>query len=210
MSVQRGDVVMIDWPYSDRMGSKVRPAIVVQVDPLNVRIADTVLIAITGTTRRAGNVEVVIDPGTETGSGLWRTSVASCNNLMPRNEPTPSQALALDQGPARRRHPRRHRLAVLEAPRQSAAMGAFTATAARLGRPDRPALRARLDVSRPVLAPAAPRRRHSTVAAGFSAGVLHRPSRQVRPRQGVGAGAARRPDPAGRCLGRPGDVDRDL
>lgn len=46
MSVRRGDVVWVDWPYSDRTGSKVRPAVVVQDDPYNGLIADTVLVLI--------------------------------------------------------------------------------------------------------------------------------------------------------------------
>jgi hypothetical protein len=28
MSVSRGQVVRVDWPYSDRTGSKVRPALI--------------------------------------------------------------------------------------------------------------------------------------------------------------------------------------
>jgi hypothetical protein len=31
----RGEVVEVDWPYSDLMGSKNRPAVVVQADFLN-------------------------------------------------------------------------------------------------------------------------------------------------------------------------------
>lgn len=33
--VQRGDVVVVDFPYSDQTGSKLRPALVVQADALN-------------------------------------------------------------------------------------------------------------------------------------------------------------------------------
>jgi mRNA interferase MazF len=82
MSVQRGDVVMIDWPYSDRTGGKVRPALVVQADFLNGLIADTVLVSITGTTRGAPSIEVPLDSAVETRSGLRMQSVASCNNLL--------------------------------------------------------------------------------------------------------------------------------
>jgi hypothetical protein len=32
MRVKRGDVVLVDYPYSDRAGSKVRPCVVVQND----------------------------------------------------------------------------------------------------------------------------------------------------------------------------------
>ena len=32
MNFSRGDVVLVDYPFSDRTGSKVRPALVVQND----------------------------------------------------------------------------------------------------------------------------------------------------------------------------------
>jgi hypothetical protein len=31
----RGEVVLVDWPFSDPSGSKLRPAVVVQADFLN-------------------------------------------------------------------------------------------------------------------------------------------------------------------------------
>jgi hypothetical protein len=33
--MNRGDVVTVDWPFSDRTGSKLRPAVAVQADFLN-------------------------------------------------------------------------------------------------------------------------------------------------------------------------------
>jgi len=43
--MNRADIVLIDWPYSDRTGSKLRPAVVVvQADYLNGLIDDTVLV----------------------------------------------------------------------------------------------------------------------------------------------------------------------
>ncbi len=87
MSVRRGDVVRVDWPYSDRTGSKVRPAVVVQDDAFNVRIADTVLALVSRTQRAVGATEVEIDPVVETRCGLRYRSVVSWNNL-----------LTLDQG----------------------------------------------------------------------------------------------------------------
>jgi mRNA-degrading endonuclease toxin of MazEF toxin-antitoxin module len=32
MKVRRGDIVLVDFPYSDQTGRKVRPALVVQAD----------------------------------------------------------------------------------------------------------------------------------------------------------------------------------
>jgi len=82
MKVSRGDVVRVDWPFSDRTGSKTRPALVVQADILNGRIADTILVLISRTQRGVGMTEVLIDPAVETQSGLRYASVASCNNLL--------------------------------------------------------------------------------------------------------------------------------
>jgi len=39
--MNRGDVVLVDWPFSDLSGSKLRPAIVVQADFLNGLLDDT-------------------------------------------------------------------------------------------------------------------------------------------------------------------------
>jgi mRNA interferase MazF len=76
------NIVRVDWPYSDRTGSKVRPALVVQADTLNGLIADTVLVLISRTQRSVGMTEVLIDPAIESGCGLRYPSVASCNNLL--------------------------------------------------------------------------------------------------------------------------------
>jgi mRNA interferase MazF len=82
MSVRRGEVVWVDWPFSDRTGSKLRPAVVVLDDSLNGRIADTVLVLMSRTQRAVGKTEVLIDPAVETASGLRYRSAASCNNLL--------------------------------------------------------------------------------------------------------------------------------
>src|SRR5437764_137047 len=82
MSVRRGDVVRVDWPYSDRTGSKVRPAVVVQSDALNSTIADTVLVLVSRTRRAVGTTEVLIDPAVESACGLRYPSVVSCSNLL--------------------------------------------------------------------------------------------------------------------------------
>src|SRR5437762_11129595 len=44
----RGDVVLVDWPFSDLTGSKLRPAIVVQADFLNGIIDDTIYVKVQG------------------------------------------------------------------------------------------------------------------------------------------------------------------
>jgi mRNA interferase MazF len=80
--MNRGDVVLVDWPYSDRTGSKLRPAVVVQADLLNGLIDDTILVQITRTAHAIPGTEVAIDPALETGSGLGHLSFASCANLL--------------------------------------------------------------------------------------------------------------------------------
>lgn len=82
MSVRRGDIVWVDWPYSDRTGSKVRPVVVVQEDAYNRLLADTVLALISRTQRAVGATEVEIDPAAEPYSGLRHRSVVSCNSLL--------------------------------------------------------------------------------------------------------------------------------
>jgi mRNA interferase MazF len=82
MTVRRGDVVRVDWPYSDRTGSKVRPAVVVQDDAYNGRIADTTLVLVSRTLRATGATEVEIDPALEPSSGLRYRSAVSCTNLL--------------------------------------------------------------------------------------------------------------------------------
>lgn len=82
MSVRRGEVVRVDWPYSDRTGSKVRPALVVQADTFNSLIADTVLVLISRTQRAVATTEVLLDPAVESGCGLRYPSAVSCNNLL--------------------------------------------------------------------------------------------------------------------------------
>ncbi|HJZ89665.1 MAG TPA: type II toxin-antitoxin system PemK/MazF family toxin [Gemmataceae bacterium] len=78
----RGDVVLVDWPYSDRTGSKLRPAVVVQADYLNGLIDDTVLAQITSKAHGIPGTEVTLDPIQEPGSGLLQVSYVFCPNLM--------------------------------------------------------------------------------------------------------------------------------
>ncbi|MHB1422076.1 MAG: type II toxin-antitoxin system PemK/MazF family toxin [Gemmataceae bacterium] len=80
--MKRGDVVLVDWPYSDRTGSKLRPAVVVQADFLNGLIDDTILVQITRKSHGLPGTEVAIDPIQEPGSGLIQPSFASCANII--------------------------------------------------------------------------------------------------------------------------------
>jgi mRNA interferase MazF len=81
---RRGDVVMLDFPFTDTRTSKVRPALVVQNDRDNQKLRKTVIAMITGNTRRRGDPShLYIDPADPDGasSGLSFPSLISCNNL---------------------------------------------------------------------------------------------------------------------------------
>jgi mRNA interferase MazF len=82
--MNRGDVVILDHPYSDGSGSKVRPALVVQNDRDNHRLTNTIVALITGNISRVGEpTQLLIDVTTPDGSqsGLNRTSAVVCTNL---------------------------------------------------------------------------------------------------------------------------------
>jgi mRNA interferase MazF len=81
--MKRGDVVIVDYPYSDRMGSKVRPALVVASDPIN-QTADTIIVAISKSTHRASATQFFIDISTPDGrqTGLRQPSMVQCENIL--------------------------------------------------------------------------------------------------------------------------------
>jgi mRNA interferase MazF len=84
--MNRGDVVEVDWPFSDLTGSKRRPAVVVQADYLNGLIDDTILVKITGSRFAIPGTEVTIDPAVETASGLSKVCYASCKDILTRDQ----------------------------------------------------------------------------------------------------------------------------
>jgi mRNA interferase MazF len=85
MNVQRGDVVLLDYPYASGGGTKVRPALVVQNDRDNQRLTNTIVVQITSVTRR--NLEptqLLVEVSTPDGrlSGLRQDSVVNCVNIL--------------------------------------------------------------------------------------------------------------------------------
>jgi mRNA interferase MazF len=81
---RRGEVVVVDFPFTDTGQSKLRPAVVVRNDRDNRRLRKTVVAMVTGNLRRAGDPSHLrVDPGTAEGasSGLHVPSPVSCNNL---------------------------------------------------------------------------------------------------------------------------------
>jgi mRNA interferase MazF len=82
--MRRGDVVVVPFPFQDRPGEKVRPAVVVQSDAETRRLANTILAMITGNLSDAGQpTTVLVDPATPdgAGSGLAGPSLVKCYNL---------------------------------------------------------------------------------------------------------------------------------
>jgi mRNA-degrading endonuclease toxin of MazEF toxin-antitoxin module len=84
--MNRGDVVEIDWQFSDLTGSKVRPAVVVQADFLDGLSDDTILVKITGSRYGIPGTELEIDPAVETASGLSKRCFASCKDILTRDQ----------------------------------------------------------------------------------------------------------------------------
>jgi mRNA interferase MazF len=84
--MNRGDVVIVDWPYSDLSGSKLRPAVVVQADFLNGLVDDTVYVKVQSQRYVIPGTEVELDPAVETLSGLKHLCYASCKDLLTREQ----------------------------------------------------------------------------------------------------------------------------
>jgi mRNA-degrading endonuclease toxin of MazEF toxin-antitoxin module len=82
---QRGEVVLVAFPYISGGGGKNRPALVIQADRNNQRLANTIVAMITGNTRLAMTepTQLLIDPTTPEGSasGLGYPSAVKCENL---------------------------------------------------------------------------------------------------------------------------------
>jgi mRNA interferase MazF len=89
MKVQRGDVIIVDHPYGDASGSKVRPALVVQGDADNARMTNTILAMITKNLSRVHEPsQLLVDVATPDGraSGLSMSSAVTCSNLFTVHE----------------------------------------------------------------------------------------------------------------------------
>jgi mRNA interferase MazF len=84
--MKRGDVVEVDWPFTDLTGTKPRPAVVVQADFLNGLIDDTIYVKIQGNAFAIPGTEVEIDPAVETLSGLRKVCYASCKDILTREQ----------------------------------------------------------------------------------------------------------------------------
>jgi mRNA interferase MazF len=85
MTVSRGDVILVDFPFSAGGGSKVRPAVVVQNERNNRRLTIVIVAMITSHTGRARSeatqllIEIATPDGRQT--GLIMDSAVNCANL---------------------------------------------------------------------------------------------------------------------------------
>ena len=82
--MKRGDVVLLDYPYADGSGSKVRPVLIVQNDRDNQRLTNTIVALITKNVSRVHEpTQLLIDMSTPEGqhSGLNQTSAVTSGNL---------------------------------------------------------------------------------------------------------------------------------
>ncbi len=86
MNVQRGDVVIVDFVFTDGSGTKNRPAVVVQADYENRRVNTTIVAMVTTRIHRAAlePTQVYIDIATPEGrqTGLNANSVVNAINLV--------------------------------------------------------------------------------------------------------------------------------
>jgi mRNA interferase MazF len=84
MKVQRGDVVLVDYPFSSGSGKKLRPALVIQNDRNNHRLTNTIVVAITRTVHRTHEpAQLFIAANSPEGqqSGLLFDSAVTCENI---------------------------------------------------------------------------------------------------------------------------------
>jgi mRNA interferase MazF len=90
MIYRRGDVVMVDHPFSDASGSKVRPMLIVQSDRRNQLLNHTVVAMLTTHLRFVSNdpTQVLVGISTPDGAGseLSASSAIRCGNLFTLHE----------------------------------------------------------------------------------------------------------------------------
>ena len=84
MSARRGDIVLAWYPFASGAGGKRRPCVVIQNDPDNQKLGNTVVAQITSNlARQSDKSHVLIEVNTPDGAqtGLLHDSLISCNNL---------------------------------------------------------------------------------------------------------------------------------
>ena len=91
MKSQRGDVVLVNYPFSEGRGSKVRPALVVQCNANNRRLESTLIVQITSRVHLARRepTQLLIEVSTPSGvqSGLINDSAIACESIFTIRQP---------------------------------------------------------------------------------------------------------------------------
>jgi mRNA interferase MazF len=85
MKVDRGDVILVNYPFASGTGSKVRPAVVIQCERNNARLDNTIIAQLTSRTQyaKAEPTQLLIEAASPAGqqAGLLIDSALSCENL---------------------------------------------------------------------------------------------------------------------------------
>jgi len=84
MNVRRGDVVLVLYPFASGCDASRRPALVVQNNRDNARLANTIIAQITTTMHHIKDLTQLLVPrNTPEGqqAGVLHDSMVSCNNL---------------------------------------------------------------------------------------------------------------------------------
>lgn len=76
--MKRGEIIIVEYPFTDQSGSKRRPALVVQSDKIK---SPDVLIAAISASAQLTPTRVLIEPARETASRLTSVCVVRCENL---------------------------------------------------------------------------------------------------------------------------------
>jgi mRNA-degrading endonuclease toxin of MazEF toxin-antitoxin module len=82
--MKRADIVIAPFPFQDKAGYKIRPAVVIQSDAENRRLGNTIVAMVTGNLKDSGQpTNLLIDPATAEGAltGLNGPSLVKCCNL---------------------------------------------------------------------------------------------------------------------------------
>ena len=85
MKVEQGQIVFLNFPFSDGSGTKVRPAVVLQSNRENQRLSSTVVAMISSNLNLVGREpgHILIDPQTDNGrqSGLRYPSAVNVHAI---------------------------------------------------------------------------------------------------------------------------------
>lgn len=76
--MKRGEIIIVDYPFTDQVGSKRRPALVIQSDAIK---SPDMLIAAISACAELTATRVLIDPSKEPNSHIKQACVVRCENL---------------------------------------------------------------------------------------------------------------------------------